>query len=260
MRIINKTYNINSKLNKKICLISDLHYSNKKDVERLYCVLDNIKKLNPDYICIPGDITNKSEIDDEDIFVKWIGELSKITKVIVSIGNHEFYINKRKNIFGLNKKLLKKISSLDNVYLLDNDSVVIDNINFIGLTLTIDCYYEKDKLIKSINKLNINNKNYNVLLCHCPEDICDTDILKQKNINLVLCGHMHGGIVPKILRSVFKNRGLISPRKTLFPKYAYGYVRNFNTDIIITSGIKVLHSNQLAKLFRPEVVIINLKK
>ena len=101
MKIQNKTYNIKSNINKKIVLISDIHYSSKKDIKNLNIVLDRIKKINPDYICIPGDTIDKSEIKDSVQFINWLKKLTKISKVIVSIGNHEFYITKNK--FGLNR-------------------------------------------------------------------------------------------------------------------------------------------------------------
>lgn len=255
MRIINKIYNLNNNLNKKIILISDIHYSSKKDIKRLNTILDNIYKLNPDYICIPGDIIDKSEIKDSNYFINWLKKLSKITKVIISIGNHEFYINKNK--YGLNKDFFRKISSIDNLYLLDNKNIVIDKINFIGLTVKVENKnINFNNFYSSIDKIKTHKENYNVLLCHSPEYICDLDILKDKNIDLVLCGHMHGGVVPMILRPIFKNRGLIGPNKKLFPKNAYGHLKIYKTNIIISSGLRVLPFRHINKLFRPEVVEI----
>lgn len=260
MKILNKTYNINSSVNKKIVLISDLHYKDKFDIERLNVILDNIKKLNPDFICMPGDIIDKSRIDDEDTFIIWIKELSKINKTIISIGNHEFYVNKAKGSYKLNKEFYNKLNNINNLYVLDNKNIIIDNINFIGITLPIK-YYSKDNeknFPDILDELQIDKKIYNVLLCHSPINIYNNEKLKNKNINLILCGHMHGGVVFNFLRPIFKNRGIISPNKVLFPKYAYGHLKVDNTDIIITSGCKVLPFKNLNKLFRPEVVIINL--
>lgn len=260
MKIINKIYNIESNLNKKIVLISDIHYSNKKDIKDLNYILDDIKKIKPDYICIPGDTTDKSNIKDEEYFINWLKKLSKISKVIISIGNHEFYVNKYKKQFGLNKTLLEKISNIENIYLLDNKNTIIDNINFIGLTLPIEYYNEKEinDFSKCLKSVKTYKKYYNILLCHSPIDICDYKILKDKNINLILCGHMHGGIVPNFMRKIFKNRGLISPYKKLFPKIAYGYLKIKNTNIIISSGIKVIPYRLINKFFSSEIVSINL--
>ena len=263
MKIINKKYNIDSNLNKKIVHISDLHYLNKNDIQRLNCLLDNIKNINPDFICITGDIIDKSKVCDEEIFFDWLKRLSKITKVIISIGNHEFYIDKHNKVFGLNKEILNKISIINNVYLLDNRNIIIDNINFIGITIPINYYNNEKKYLNSfkndLNNLKTIQDKYNILLCHSPISICNKDILKSSNIDLVLCGHMHGGIVPRFLRPLFRKRGIISPNKKLFPSNVYGKLKIENTTIIITSGIKVIPYKNINKFFKSEIVIIRLE-
>ena len=262
MKIRNKIYNINNNLNKQIVLISDLHYKDKKDIKRLNYVLDNIKRIKSDYICIPGDITNKAYIKDEEEFINWLKKLGKICKVIISLGNHEFYIKKHKKQYGLNKSLLNKISKIKNIYFLDNKNTIIDDINFIGFTMPMKYYKEvkHSNFIESLKPIKPYKKYYNILLCHSPMNICDEKILKSINVDLILCGHMHGGIVPNFMRSIFKNNGFISPYKKLFPKHAYGDLKMHNTNIIITSGIRVLPIRLLSKLFKPEVVKINFVK
>lgn len=262
MKIINKIYNIDNTLNKSIVLISDIHYSNKKDIKRLNCVLDNIKKIKPNYICIPGDITNQSNIKDEDLFISWLRKLSSVSKVIISIGNHEYYIDKKRKIYGLNKLLLNRISNIKNLYLLDNKNIIIDNINFIGITLPIELYDKETKKTKEFNlyldKIRTYKKYYNILLCHSPINIVNSKILNKKNINLILCGHMHGGAVPSFMRRLFKNKGFITPELELLPKNVYGYLKIGNTDIVITSGLRVTPFKLLNKLFYLEIVKINL--
>lgn len=261
MRIVNKNYNINNKLNKKIILISDIHYKNKNDIKLLNNILESIKKINPDYICMPGDILDKSIINNEFVIIKWFKELSKISKVLISIGNHEYYKNKRKKIFELNISFLNKLSNIENIYILDNENIIIDNINFIGINLDIKCYDEVNdynKYYDYLNNLKLNKKNYNILLCHTPLNICDGNLLNTKNIDLVLCGHTHGGIVPTFLRSLFKNRGFITPKRKILPNNIYGNIKIKNTNIVITSGIKVLQNKVLSILFNPEIVIIKI--
>ena len=107
MKILNKNYNIDNKLNKNIILISDIHYNDHTDLNRLNYILKEIRKHKPDYICIPGDITDKANINDENEFIEWLKKLSKIAKVIISLGNHEFYVNKNKDIYFLNNFLKK---------------------------------------------------------------------------------------------------------------------------------------------------------
>jgi len=97
MKIINKNYNIKGSINTNIVLISDIHYYNKKDLIHLNKVLDNIKKIKPDFICIPGDLTDESNVYDEKYLVEWLNKLANISKVILTLGNHELYINRQKN-------------------------------------------------------------------------------------------------------------------------------------------------------------------
>lgn len=260
MKIINSFYNIDNRFNKSIVLISDLHYESKSDIIILNKVLDNIKQLKPNYICIPGDIIDNSNIKDEKDFINWLKKLSNISKVIISLGNHEFRIKKSKEIYSLNSLLLNKIKKIKNIYLLDNENIIIDNINFIGLTIPMECYKDKNKInefCNCLNKIKTYKKYYNILLCHSPINICNKEVLKNKDIDLVLCGHMHGGLVPKFIRKIFKHRGIIGPYKTLFPKYAYGNIKINNTNIIISSGIEFI-PYRILKYVSPEVVVIRI--
>ena len=256
MKIINEYYNLN-RINKKIVLISDIHYYDKSDMKLLNKILSKIEIIKPDFICIPGDITDIAFVKDEDDFIEWLTKLSLISKVVVTLGNHEYCVSKKEKKFELNEKLIKKISSVDNLYLLRNENIVLDNINFIGLDLGINYYFNNERVNVDLEKY-VNQKYYNVLLCHSPVDI--DSIIKNKPMNLVLCGHMHGGVVPRFLRPIFKNKGLISPTKKLFPKYAYGFKKIDNTDIITTSGIRVFSRINRFYLFKDffsaEIVVI----
>ena len=256
MKIFNTTYNIESNINKKIVLISDLHYYNKKNIFILNKVLDKIKIINPDYVCIAGDIIDHSTVFDLDLLIDWLIKLSSFYKTIVVIGNHEYYVNKKDKIYNLDNSFIEKISNINNLYFLNNKSIIIDNINFIGLDLGKE-YYINNSVNININTY-IKKDCYNILLCHSPMNI---DKIINNDIDLVLCGHMHGGLVPKIFRKIIKNYGIIDPNKKLFPKYVYG-LKNINkTNLITTSGITVLsHSNLLKFLnfiYSSEIVIIN---
>lgn len=69
---------------KKIVSISDIH-SNVSVLPGLLRVLETLK---PDYICIPGDLSDKSNEDKTEIII-WLRELSSIFKTIISNGNHD---------------------------------------------------------------------------------------------------------------------------------------------------------------------------
>lgn len=267
MKIKNTNFSISSNIaDTDIVLISDLHYNSKNNIKVLNNVLDQIKKISPEFICIPGDLIDKSEILDEDELISWLVKLANISKVILSLGNHEFYINRSKGEFGLNKEFYKKIKNIDNLYFLDNTSVKFNNINFIGLTLPIEHFIKESHQefpIKEYSKFIKSDKEcYNIVLCHSPLSIIN--VAHKLNVDLILCGHTHGGVVPFFLRKVFRGSGFISPSKTLFPKNCYGLIKRGKTNIVITSGITILSNlnkfNKFNRFFSSEIVNIKIKK
>ena len=64
---------------------------------------------------------------------------------------------------------------------------------------------------------------------------------KSKEYDLVLSGHMHNGLILRILDKIIKNNyGLISPDKRFFAKNTRGKIKTKYYTIIITGGITKL--------------------
>lgn len=270
-KIIEKNYEIDAKINKKIVVISDIHYYNHKNIRKLNKILKKIELIKPDYICIPGDLIDEAKIYDKNELLNWLTNLGKICKVIISIGNHELFVTK-KHIKTFNEGLIEKIKKIDNIIYLDNNIYKDSFINFIGITLPFEYFYELNEdsnyFIDYFNKQfkSIDN-GYNILLCHTPISINNKDVLDKliigKKINLVLSGHMHGGITPNFLKKILKGRGLISPRRKILEKNCYGQSKIGNTNFVISSGITVAsHLNKFRFLdifFSSEISIINFR-
>lgn len=264
-------YEIKSTINKKIVLISDIHYYSRHDLKKLESIYNQIKILNPNYICITGDFIDEAKVLEEDLFVFFLKKLSKIGKVIMSLGNHDITIKGKEKTYFYNEELFNKIKRIRNVYLLDNETKVIDDICFIGINLGFSHYYENNEnfldfisVFKNIKKVNHNK--YNVLMCHSPLSVTRNEVIKNlKDIDLVLCGHTHGGMTPTIFQKYLKNRVFISPdKKRFFLNDAYGHIVKDTINIVVSSGVtKLSHAsriNNLDFLFKPEVVLIELKK
>lgn len=263
MKAVIKKYQIKN-LDRTIAFISDIHYYDKSDKDKLDNIIFNLKDMNLDFICITGDLTDKSNIKDEEYLLNFLNDLSNMCKVIISIGNHEFYFDKKNSRFKFNNILFSKIKKIKNIYVLDNENKIIDNINFIGLTLPVEYYISKesdDIFSKYIKNINCLDNYYNILLCHSPSNINSKKYLKNLNVNLVLSGHMHGGILPRFLRIFIKHGGLIFPSKKLFPRNIYGKFNVDNKYVIITSGISVIPNVKYVRLLKnfysSEIVIIN---
>lgn len=268
-------YQVDTKsIDKRIILLSDIHYNSKKEKKYLDKVLAELEKIEYDYLCISGDLLDRSRVNDEDLLIEWIKNLAKKSKVIISIGNHELTNDRKEHLYDFNEELYNKIRKIRKVYVLDNEVYTEGNIRFIGLTLPVDFYY-KYRENKNYFMRFVNNKfkepfkdKYNILLCHSPKSITDKETFDNvkllKNVQLVLSGHMHAGITPYCMRRILRGRGLIGPFKDLFPKDAYGHIDNKNTDIIISSGITTASNcNKFSfvdPLFMREITIIDLKK
>ncbi len=264
-------YEIKNAVDKKIVLISDIHYYSRRDLNKLESIYNKIKTLNPNYICIAGDFIDEAKVLEEDLFVFFLKKLSKVGKVILSLGNHDITIRGQEKKYFYNEELFNKIKRIRNIYLLDNETKIIDDICFIGLNLGFNYYYEdgensKDFVSQFNNIKKISDKKYNVLLCHSPLIVTKNDVIANlKNIDLVLCGHTHGGMTPTIFQKYLKNRVFISPdKKRFFLKDAYGHITKNNINIVVSSGVtKLSHAskmNNLDFLFKPEIVLIELKK
>ena len=238
-------------INIKIMHISDIHFSLNYKIKRLDMVLNKIKENYPNYICITGDLIDVNNITKDKSFIyfeKFINNLASISKVIISIGNHEYFVEESKNKYSLKDDIswLKKFKN-KNIIVLDNEIYKDDNINFIGFNPEIE-YYKKNEIeilkednIKLYKLLNKVNDKYNILLCHTPMYLYQSKnyekIKDLKKIDLVLCGHTHGGMIPSFIPGRF---GIISPSKRLFPKNIRGINTINGVTIIISSGVTKL--------------------
>lgn len=268
-------YQVDTKnIDKRIVLLTDIHYNNKKEKVYLDKVLAVLKKMEYDYLCISGDLLDRSRVGDEELLLDWLKELAKLSKVIISIGNHELTNDRKEHTYDFDDSLYRKINRLKNIRVLDNKDYVDGSIRFIGVTLPVDFYYKYRENNNYFMRF-VNNKfpaeykdKYNILLCHSPKSITDIKTFEATkllgNIQLVLCGHMHAGVTPYFMRRILNGRGLIGPFKQLFPKNAYGHLSLKKTDIIISSGITTASNcNRFSfvdPLFMREITVIDLKK
>lgn len=266
-------YNISTKKlkNTRIILLSDIHYYNNKELFKLNNILEHVKELKPDYICIVGDMLDQAYIHDKDIIYNWLKKLGEIAKTIIGIGNHDLLV-KEDFEAGFDEKLFSKINKLSGVVVLNDDKLVIDNICFMGVTLPASYFYQEhepgENLIEHMNQTftKVLTEHFNILLCHSPLMISNTDVLDKikicKQLDLILCGHTHGGITPECLKPILMGRGIISPLKKFFFKNAYGHIKYNDINIVISSGVtKFGHRNRFHKLnslLTSEITVIDI--
>ena len=209
-----------------------------------------IQNENPDLIILSGDMVNEFKGQQENFF-KLIKVLEKY-ETYYTYGNHEE--NMKKNIKDKYDERINKTK----LNILNNKSKKLSkNIELHGLNLDISFFegMRKKKLTKEYidEKLGeMSKEKYNILIAHNP---LMEYAYKDTNVDLVLTGHVHGGVVkPPFIGGIF------SPEYKFFPKYYDKIHKIKNMTMVVSRGLGFSKRVPL-RLFNPaEVVIINLRK
>ena len=272
MHLDKKIYNIDTykDVNVKIVQISDIHFSIGYKLNRLHKLMSEMDMIKPDYVCIVGDLIDECAVVETDYinYLKdWLKLLSYKYKVIISLGNHDFLIKHgRHYVENKNINWLLELKS-DRLIVLNNSVYSENGINFIGYNPDYQYYYlykEKEFLdFDGLSKLFNDLKGYNIFMVHSPSLVVSNykRLDKYGLIDLVFCGHTHGGMLPSFFPGNF---GIISPCKRLFPSVVRGRVRCGKSDVIISSGVVKLSRKSKISLFNDiygyNINVINIKK
>ena len=240
------------KLKKDITFIhiGDIHYNETTSAKKLEYIKYAIEDAHPDYIFITGDLLDRPKITKNKekikLLVSWLNSLGNIAKVFISLGNHDIILEE-------DYKFFNKLNDINNIYVLNNQSYEDENVFISGFTLPTNYYYniekheDEDALLETLQNnfnlvTNLPKKKYKVALIHSPILLSEKKIVeKSKEYDLVLSGHMHNGLIPRILDKIIKNNyGLISPDKRFFAKNTRGKIKTKYYTIIITGGITKL--------------------
>lgn len=216
------------KTNIHFVVVSDQH--NNEFGENNSELIDKIKSQNPDFVCVCGDMVTRGNTSTE-VMKKFLSQLSELFPTYCVLGNHEQSMAQELDFTEIYKSTGATL--LDDDYIeFKKDGEIIR----IG-GLTDYPYYEmyapdfnnRDALFwESFNKGSADN--YTIMLHHQPEYI--PGILADSNIDLVLCGHTHGGLV----RIPFIG-GLIAPNQGFLPEYDKGLFKFGNTNMVVGSGL-----------------------
>ena len=230
----------------RIAQVSDLHNAELgKDNNKL---IEKLNECEPDIIVLTGDLIDSNHTNLE-VALSFARKAVKIAPCYFVTGNHEAWV-------GSQYEELK--TSLENagVTVLQDEAIELNYgdecIQLIGLNdpdfSERDSFLSESILETKLSQVNISN-GFTILLSHRPEHF---NVYQNKNIDLVLSGHAHGGQ----LRLPFLG-GVIAPNQGLFPKYDAGIYTENGTTMIVSRGI----GNSIIPVRinnRPEIIIIEL--
>ncbi len=249
--------NADIKNNTTICLISDLHdFEYGKDN---IVLLRTIKERKPDYVTICGDLTN-SYANHTDTGLKLVKNIKNLGIPVVYVkGNHELIMSQvHPDAY---KQFIKELKAYGAV-ILDDENYETETINFIGYTNKMKQYgkfrgiykLSKDELSAELNKKHgnlIKKDKYNIMLAHNPVYLRE---YADYNADLVLSGHLHGGIV----RLPFVG-GIMSPQTFFGRRYSAGLYKEGSCHMYVSRGLGV-HTIPLRFFNRPELAFITIKR
>lgn len=218
-------------------LVSDIHCGPYMQEDTLMEYVSAINSLGSDIICIPGDITNTKE-NEVYPFVKTFSGLEAKHGVYATLGNHDY--------FSKPDIIANAISADTDIKMLRNDSKIIfvnntpliisgtEDTRASAGTVNKDVYkYLDDTFTGAENMAKSGgidfSKTKKILLYHKPYVFDD---LTEKNYDLMLSGHTHGGqvVFAKIGNTAFSFASSVS-------KYVQGYFSKNNFNMYVSRGI-----------------------
>lgn len=243
----------------RIGFISDLHNCSYTNGGRT--IADAVSGSGCDLLIIGGDMIVGRRITGEKEPEEFYGCAAEFLKSISGhlpiyyvYGNHE---TRMKNIREKNPvydKYLESIKELDIEFINDRTAVwqdeeKINTLIITGLEIDEKAYGKGGYAVKREAFATEAAEGFRLLAAHSPEFF---DSYADENVQLILCGHNHGGTV----RLPFAG-GVISRDFKLFPKYAYGKYEKNGKTMILTSGLGD-HTIHFRLFNMPEIVVIKL--
>lgn len=242
----------------KAVILADLHNNvfgqeNKK-------LIDEIYKINPDYILVAGDMVVSREPERMDIPYRLLSKLAQDFPIYYGLGNHEQRFLPGGSCYHAKYEEYKENLKELGVIFLENTSAVIqkgkDKICLTGLVMDMDFYkkFNQPQMTSSYIQNLLGNPEkqcYNILIAHNPVYFKEYQVW---GADLTVSGHIHGGII-----RLFGLGGVISPQYKFFPKYDAGKYEENGKTMLVSRGLG-LHTIKVRVANRPELMVVTLDK
>lgn len=246
--------------NKKIAFLSDLHNNEfGKDNEG---IVELLKKAEPDYIFVGGDMLVSKLENDYHIALSLLKKLADRYPVYCGNGNHEARLlwraDENPEAGLLYKKYVEGIKEAGVNHLSNStDKIELGDAYIYVSELDLSKPYYKKLASVDLESSHVEEligecrkDSFHILLAHNPAYF---DSYIQWGADLTLSGHVHGGI----MRIPFLG-GVIDPAYHLFPKYDGGMFEKDGKRMIVSVGLGT-HSIKIRLFNPPKIDMITLK-
>lgn len=228
----------------RLAVLSDLHASWYGAGQSI--LLRNLVEKQPDAVLLTGDMA--PDLEPMKNLEELLLSLSNRFPLFYVSGNHEIRLGRLASI--------QRLMSFYGVPTLSGDTYVLrkggEKLQICGVDdPEIDFFSTGISWLGQLYRCTYARETnvFQVLLSHRPELF---PFYAKENIDLVVCGHAHGGQVriPGLLN------GLYAPHQGIFPGYAGGMYQKGGTVMIVSRG---LAKNRLPRICNPpEMVFIDL--
>ena len=230
----------------RVVVLGDLHTASFGEGNTE--LLDAVRKQQPEYIFLVGDILDCMHDVPEDYAATVADGLTAIAPTYYVTGNHEWAIG--------NVPELKESLAAHGVTVLSNQFLTLerngDAIVLAGIDDPNGYADQKTPEALAAEVYAAHGDPFWVLLAHRNNFFPDRYSLL--GADLVVSGHGHGGLV----RLPFTD-GLVSTDHTLFPSYTAGLYEENGSALFVTRGLG--NSGATFRLFnRPEVAVVTLHR
>jgi len=225
-----------------IALIADVHHGPFFSQERLARFVERVNSLEPDLVALAGDYVHRSPIYIEPAFAE-LAKLRAPLGVFGVLGNHDHWE-------GAN--LTREQMQQAGITLLDNRAQWIDlgdeRIRIGGIGDFISDTQDLGPTVTAVAATD-----FTVLLSHNPDYVEEIATAAAEKVDLVLCGHTHGGQV-----TLFGQWAPLVPSQ-YGQRYRTGLVGVRGMTTIISNGVGTI-TPPLRFFARPQLVLIRLVK
>lgn len=249
---------------KRMIFLSDLH--NHEYGQNNIRLLQAVKAACPDLILIGGDMLVGKSGRSAKAALQFVSQLPKIAPVYYANGNHEQRMKENPEKYERVYERYREILQNAGVHFLENDSLELHldgfHVRLTGLELPMETYEKfkyshvrKEDIVLQVGEIwkemvdsaEEEESVYEILLAHNPTYY---SAYKEWGADLVLSGHLHGGIA-----RIPGWRGVITPQAFLFPKYSGEMTEEDGQTIIVSKGLGT-HTINFRLFNIPEVVVL----